>query len=283
MADPMAVRRSKPSLRRPYAAAAAGASLLFVIVAVIVVGRPISWSGSAAAERGPVFAGAAGPAAATPAPGERARGDTGTSPAMPFPDDDASSEDGDLLAWVEWKYRYLIEDAQLDPASRRELVRLLTAREWLVRGPDAANQRDKLADIERQLEALLGAADRERYKALRESDAEQHRLGDYGGGIEQLAPLDDDQTRKLLIAKLRHKAIFERELAEAHLDRPALSADERARAHLIINAAIDHYRDAFLRDAAAILDEQQLVLLTSYETTEMELERQRLQVVINAR
>jgi hypothetical protein len=200
-----------------------------------------------------------------------------------LPEDEASSEDRDLLVWVEWKYRYLLEDAQLDPASRRQLLRLLIAREWLVRDPDAANLRDRLADIERQLDALLGAADREHYRSLRDSEPEQHRLGDYGGGIDHVAPLDNDQTKKLLAAKLRNKAIFERELGDAHLDQPALSADERARAHAIVNAALDRYRTGFLHDAAEVLDDEQLVLLTSYETTEMERERQRLQIVINAR
>jgi hypothetical protein len=162
-------------------------------------------------------------------------------------------------------------------------MRLLIARERLVRDPDVANLRDQLGDIEPQLDALLGAAEREHYKSLRDSEAEQHRLGDYGDGIDNVAPLDDDQKKKLLAAKLRHKATFERALGEAHLEQPALSADERARAHAIVNAALDRYRDAFLRDAAQILDDQQLVLLTSYETTEMERERQRLQIAINAK
>jgi hypothetical protein len=202
---------------------------------------------------------------------------------MDPPDGDASSEDGDLLRWVEWKYRYLLEDAQLDPASRRQLVRVLIARESLVRDSDAPNVGQRLAEIERQLDALLGAADREHYEALRDSEPEQHRLGDYGGGIDHVAPLDDDQRKKLLAAKLRNKAIFERDLGDAHLDQAVLSADERARAFAIVNAALDRYRDAFLRAAAEILDDEQLVLLTSYETTEIERERQRLQIAINAR
>jgi hypothetical protein len=98
-----------------------------------------------------------------------------------------------------------------------------------------------------------------------------------------VAPLDDDQRKKLLAAKLRNKAIFERDLGDAHLDQAVLSADERARAFAIVNAALDRYRDAFLRAAAEILDDEQLVLLTSYETTEIERERQRLQIAINAR
>lgn len=269
----MALRRLEPVRHGPYVAVAA---VIAALVIVIAARAPSARPETAAAEGAPSLA-------VTAAPASAARGPSTAGPAIAPPDEEASSEDRDLLAWVQWKYRYLIDDAELDPASRRQLVRLLLAREWLVRDPDAEAVRDRLADIERQLDALLGAADRERYRALRESDAEQHRLTDYGEGISNLAPLSDDQTRALLAAKLRYKAIFERELGEAHLDRPALSADERARAFAIINAAIDHYRDAFLRDAAAILDDQQLVLLSSYETTELERERQRLQIVVNAR
>jgi hypothetical protein len=106
-------------------------------------------------------------------------------------------------------------------------------------------------------------------------------LDDYAGGIENVAPLDDDQRAQLRTAKLRNQAIFERELGEAQLDRPALTADERARAYAIVNQAVDRYREAFFRDAAEILDDEQNLLLTSYETTELERERQRLQIAIN--
>jgi len=44
---------------------------------------------------------------------------------------------------------------------------------------------------------------------------------------------------------------------------------------------VDRYRAAFFRDAAEILDDEQNLLLTSYETTELERERQRLQIAIN--
>ena len=273
------MRRSEPVSRRPYAAMAAAAA---VVITAVALRAPSSRSRTAAAQRAPALAGASGPASRAGSEATaRARGPTAAS--LVEPNDEASSEDRDLLAWVEWKYRYLLEDARLDPASRRQLVRLLVAREGLVRDPDAANLRARLADVDRQLDALLGAADREHYRSLRDSEAEQHRLGDYGGGIDNLAPLDGEQTKKLLAAKLRCKAIFERELGDAHLDRPVLSADERARAYAIVNAALDRYRDAFLRGAAEILDEQQLILLTSYETTEMERERQRLQIAINSR
>jgi hypothetical protein len=277
----MALRRLRPVLHRPYVSVAAAAAIVIIVVSLAAT---CSRSGPAAASRAPRLAVVSRPASgARPVSIAGTRGRTPTSPAMDPPDGDASSEDGDLLRWVEWKYRYLLEDAQLDRASHRQLVRVLIARESLVRDSDAPNVGQRLAEIERQLDALLGAADREHYEALRDSEPEQHRLGDYGGGIDHVAPLDDDQRKKLLAAKLRNKAIFERDLGDAHLDQAVLSADERARAFAIVNAALDRYRDAFLRAAAEILDDEQLVLLTSYETTEIERERQRLQIAINAR
>jgi len=270
----MAVRRSEPARHRPYVAAAAAAAA--VVITCMALRAPSSRSMHGASRPAP---GAPSKARVEP----RGRGHTAASLPRAPAGDEASAEDRDLRAWVEWKYRYLLEDAPLDPASRAQLVRLLVARERLVRDPDAADLHDQLAGIEHQLDALLGPADREHYRSLRDSDAEQSRLGDYGGGIDHVAPLDDDQRKRLLAAKLRSKAIFERELGDAHLDRPALSVDERARAYTIVNAALDRYRDGFLREAAGILDDQQIVLLTSYETTEMERERQRLQIAINAR
>ncbi|HEX3482598.1 MAG TPA: hypothetical protein VHT91_46630 [Kofleriaceae bacterium] len=261
------------------AAAAAAA----VVILFLAMRAPSSRSGTAAAPRAPMLATSGPASSATSEPRVEPRGHTAASLSVAPAGDEASAEDRDLLAWVDWKYRYLLEDAQLDPATRTQLVRLVMARERLVRDPDAANLHDQLADIEHQLDALLGAADREHYRSLRDSETEQSRLGDYGGGIDHVAPLDDDQRKRLLAAKLRYKAIFERELGDAHLDQPVLSVAERARAYTIVNAALDHYRDAFLREAAGILDDQQIVLLTSYETTETERERQRLQIAINAR
>jgi hypothetical protein len=113
------------------------------------------------------------------------------------------------------------------------------------------------------------------------SPAGQDWLDDYAGGVENVAPLDDDQRAQLRTAKVRHQASFERELGEAQLDRRVLTPDERARAYAIVNEAVDRYRDAFFRDAAEILDDEQNLLLTSYETTELERERQRLQIAIN--
>jgi hypothetical protein len=270
----MAVRRSESVLHQPFAVIAIAAA---VAVAVAIGLRAPS---SRAAHEPVVDSQAVAPAvAATAGPGPRVE----VKPAGAEVAHELAAEDRDVLAWVEWKYRYLLDDVQLDPSSRRQLMQLLLDRERLVRDPDMPGVRGRLDDIERQLRMLLTTADRAQYQALRDSDAEQSHLGDYGDGMENLAPLEDNQRKRLLIAKLRHKADYERDLAEARLDQPVLSAEERTRAYAIVNRALDRYHAGFLRDAREILDEQQFVLLASYEATELERERQRLQIAINAR
>src|SRR6185503_18057904 len=102
-ADP--VRRSEPVSRRPYAAMAAAAA---VVITAVALRAPSSRSRTAAAQRAPALAGASGPASRAGSEATaRARGPTAASLAVE-PDDEASSEDRDLLAWVEWKYRYLL-------------------------------------------------------------------------------------------------------------------------------------------------------------------------------
>lgn len=192
----------------------------------------------------------------------------------------AATDAEDWRAWVDWKYRYLLDDAELDPPARRRLARLLARREQLVRDPDAASE---LGEVEAELEGMLGAADRARYQALRDSDREQAELTAYGDGIDNVAPLDEPQRKRLLTAKLRHKAVLERELARAGLSRPALSPDERRLAHAVVDSALARYRDDFLGEASEVLDELQLVLLCNYEATELEHARRELQVAINAR
>src|SRR6185295_12659371 len=160
----MVLRRSPSVLHRPLAVIAVAAA----VVIAIAVRAP-----SSSSRPGPVVA----PVAVAHAePDQGAAENLAVAPIA----HELAPEDHDLLAWVEWKYRYLLDDARLDPASRRRLRQLLVERERLVRDPDTSSERGRLDDIERQLGVLLAPADRAQYEALRESDAEQRRLTDYG-------------------------------------------------------------------------------------------------------
>src|SRR5262245_53327531 len=100
--DPMVVRRSEPvphQLSFAVAVAAAAAS-------VILIARcaPSSRSETAAARRAPTLAASEPVSGATAEFRVEPQRHTAASLAMALAGDEASSEDRDLLAWVEWKY-----------------------------------------------------------------------------------------------------------------------------------------------------------------------------------
>lgn len=114
---------------------------------------------------------------------------------------------------------------------------------------------------------------------LGDSEVERRQLDDYANGLAHVAPLREEQKQALLSAKLRRKREFESALREVELDRAALSPDAQMRAQVIVEQALDRYRDDFLLDASELLDEEQLVYLSNYETTEFERESERLQQI----
>jgi hypothetical protein len=194
-------------------------------------------------------------------------------------------QDRDFLPWVQWKYRYLLADVQLAPCARELLEELLAARERLAHDAASSESPTGLDDIDQHVRGLLPAgAQADAFDELRDSDTEQRQLDDYANGLANVAPLREEQKRAVLSARLRRKREFESAVREAGLDRAALSADERMQAQVIVQQALDRYRDDFLLDASEILDEEQLGYLSNYETTEFEREAERLhQIAINGR
>ena len=238
---------------------------------------------------------------AQPAPHKRAPGVATTvakpSPAAPRPAvvDDASW-DPELVKRVELKYRYLLMDSQLAPAQLAQLRELLLQQEQLrtMAGPvdDIDSQLDPvergriekaLAALDMRIRALLDPAQHSRYEALRESDVEQENLSEYRGGISNFAPLNSQQERVILEARLRYKKRFEAGLRDFGLDRASLSDEERNYAHRNVTQSLNEYRDNFLAEVRPSLTEEQYFLLSSYESTEFARELERLQVLINSK
>jgi cell division septum initiation protein DivIVA len=181
---------------------------------------------------------------------------------------------------VSKKYRYLLADVR-DSADRAKLLKLLLERENLVAA--LPESRARLAQLEREIQALLTAAQLTTFELLKESDNEQHHMLEYAGGISNFAPLTPAQERAVLEAKLRHKRHFEAVLRDAGIDRETLSFAEREYAHTVVQQAVQAYKTGFLMDVRPILNEEQYMLLSNYETTEFDRELQRLQIAINSK
>lgn len=201
----------------------------------------------------------------------------------------ASRGDRRLVRATERKYKYLLDELGLNDADRERLMQLLLERERTTRLIGAARESDdpaagesipryeaRLAEIDEEINALLGAAEVQTYEMLKESDIEQHHLGEYTGGITHVAPVSPEQDRAILFAKLRHKQIFETVLRDAGFYRDRLSQAEREHASAVVSQALDDYKNNFLQDVQGLLEEEQFILLSNYENTEFNWEKERL-------
>jgi hypothetical protein len=204
--------------------------------------------------------------------------------------------DPELIRRVEQKYRFLFADLRLTAAQLAQLRELLLEQQQLrdMLGPaddpdlkqtpaERARLERALAAIDARIRALIDAAQFARYETLRESDVEQGHLAQFSGGVSALAPLNPQQERLILEARLRHKERFEAGMRDFGLDRASLSDEERLYAHRNVTQALNEYRDNFLTEVRPALTEDQYFLLSSYETTEFARELERLQVLINSK
>jgi hypothetical protein len=182
--------------------------------------------------------------------------------------------DDALLAHVEHKYRYLLAD--VESAHVDELKRRLLARE-------GEENTVRKATTDAQVSEMLSPREREYYDVLKDSDPEQHHVAEYVGGVGNVEPLDPDQERQILDAKLRRKQRYAATLHDAGLDRDTLSETERRYAHAQVAEALKGYLDDFLMEVAPLLTAEQYKLLRNYETTEFQRELERLQRQINSK
>lgn len=185
----------------------------------------------------------------------------------------AADPEAALLAHVEYKYRYLF--AEVDPASVDELKRRLLERE-------GSSSLDR-AQFDSRVAELLPAREFAYYRALKDSDLEQHHLAEYAGGVSNVLPLDDRQERQVLDAKLRQKQRYATALRDLGIDRDTLSPAEREYAHAHVAAALKGYLEEFLLEVSPALTPEQYMLLKNYEATEFSRELERLQRSINAK
>lgn len=175
------------------------------------------------------------------------------------------------------KYRYLLEQIDLKHPAFHRVAALLQAREHSTHDDSTGEPND----VERELLSLLDPAQHALYFALRDSDPEQSSLNDFAAGIANDTPLTESQRRDALLAKLRHKRDLELWREQSGIDREQLSTAERAYAHETLARALAQYRDAYLLEMRSYLDEEQFRRLSDYEHTEIALELQRAQELIN--
>ncbi|AZZ90286.1 hypothetical protein EUZ85_05960 [Hahella sp. KA22] len=185
------------------------------------------------------------------------------------------------ISWrhaVNEKYRVLFSEISLDASTDKQLQSLLLERERLAAlptvnyfsAPESLTEHVELRaqaldELDQRIVDLLDANGSRLFELTRNSEFEQHQLKAVTDSLSAVNPLSHEQERTLLLAKLRHKEAFNiamRDYATAQSNKRAM-ADEAVK-------ALARYRDDYLQEASAYLDEEQMAALTDFEALSFE-------------
>lgn len=215
------------------------------------------------------------------------RGDDEENAAEAFKKPALQRYDESMEELVARKYRFLFTRLDLSEADRALLEQLLIEREriaLLIRdireyGEDAGgSELDalelELAEIDRQIEELLGSHNFQRYELLKDSDNEQHHFTQFTLGINGVFPLNNGQQENVMFAKIRHQKIFEASLKDSGLyANYPLTQQQKDSLYATVEAAAERYRQGYLQEIKQYLDASsfpfdQYTLVENYTNTE---------------
>lgn len=180
---------------------------------------------------------------------------------------------------VERKYSFMSDMSDRESV-KVMLLQLLLERERLAAAGEFGEQ---MGALEGQIGELLGAGGYQEYQMLKDSDPEQHHLREYAASVSESAPINREQERSILFAKLRHKQTFRRVLLESGFYQQQLTAEGRDYARNAVRRALAEYRSNYLNEARPLLSAEQFARLEKYETTEFNWELERLLKQIDAK
>jgi len=176
-------------------------------------------------------------------------------------------------AAVQQKYRILLN--QVDSQNQEDVLNLLEERErilnmvshgYFTKPIDSEfylEQRDaRLAEIDESLEDLIPVDKVEEYDLLKDSGFEQFQLQTFDGELPAKHFLNEFQVENLLIAKLRYKATFKKNVQSASglIDSGSKQAgfDE-------LKSAVENYKEGYLAEARSLLDDVQYQRLRQFD------------------
>lgn len=176
------------------------------------------------------------------------------------------------------KYAILFSFLHLSEQARQDLHNFLLKREQALSSPFydsrsneaevAANlvkRNEEIADIDREIEALLSETDIKRYHLLKDSTYEQSQMNGFYelAGAEKSVP--EENKEKLLLAKLEQKQST-KNVVDSTGDN-IKNAAPATRPYLIekMRQTLIDEKENYLRNAKMLLNEDQFDLLRDYE------------------
>ena len=166
---------------------------------------------------------------------------------------------------------------------RAHAVAARTGEHQRVSSTEPTRQRSRGHQNEISCRTAASAVDYRDLSAAEDSDDEQHHLLEYAGGVSNATPLTDSRSAKSSRPSSDTSRPTRSHLRNSGLERDTLSEAEREYAHGAVAAALGTYRNDYLKEVRNVLEAEQYILLSSYETTEFNRELERLQMTINAK
>ncbi|HEY6529771.1 MAG TPA: hypothetical protein VIZ65_13845 [Cellvibrionaceae bacterium] len=183
-------------------------------------------------------------------------------------------EDNNLSDVIGHKYQYFFPGLSLTAGEKDQLKRLLLDRERVLNaatsgyfsdsldvGTKVAHQQALVADIDAQIALILDDREYAEFELFKDSGFEQYQVTQMARVLGPDSALSDDQQRQFLLAKLHQKQSFSNWL-EKHTG-PELT-------NTALSEAIDNYKNGYLQDIRATVNDKQFRLIQDYEKVQFE-------------
>lgn len=195
----------------------------------------------------------------------------------------AEIRDSSLTRAVDQKYSIIFPGLSLPHEDEEKFRQLLVDRERVLGTSTVGyhssqqeiedsirQQQALLAEIDGRIADLLGPEEAQQYELLKDSSYEQHQMNSFYEQLGGRGTLSQDNQRALLMTKLEHKQQFTSQLQEATAYLNNASAEERSNAEKKMQAALERYKENYLREARSLLTDEQFNALSEYEQMQFE-------------
>lgn len=195
----------------------------------------------------------------------------------------AEIRDSSLTRAVDQKYSIIFPGLSLPHEDEEKFRQLLVDRERVLGTSTVGyhssqqeiedsirQQQALLAEIDGRIADLLGPEEAQQYELLKDSSYEQHQMNSFYEQLGGRGTLSQDNQRALLMTKLEHKQQFNTQLQEATAYLNNASAEERSNAEKKMQAALERYKENYLREARSLLTDEQFNALSEYEQMQFE-------------
>jgi hypothetical protein len=183
-------------------------------------------------------------------------------------------EDNNLSDVIGHKYQYFFPGLSLSAGEKDQLKRLLLDRERVLNaatsgyfsdsldvGTKVAHQQALVADIDAQIALILDDREYAEFELFKDSGFEQYQVTQMARVLGPDSALSDDQQRQFLLAKLHQKQNFNNWL-EKHTGPDLTNA--------ALSEAVDNYKNGYLQDIRATVNDKQFRLIQDYEKVQFE-------------